>query len=205
MSLPVRVQIPKVDDIKVTDDLLYGQDIKKRLYQINVSLAKEVLADSLPLMAMKMLNTILVQDGDRVCRAVTVCRQSFRSALKKNDVALVMCENENAIYAELLYEGVLRYLLNGCYTLKEMIPDELCSDIYQLMLSPDNDKLVSVKEQLRAAYEENLEDQGCRIVAELIYKNAFESMDIIQTIKNYFFEISDEDILRIKAEWRGSD
>lgn len=205
MSLPVRVQIPKVDDIKVTDDLLYGQDIKKRLYQINVSLAKEVLADSLPLMAMKMLNTILVQDGDRVCRAVTVCRQSFRSALKKNDVALVMCENENAIYAELLYKGVLRYLLNGCYTLKEMIPDELCSDIYQLMLSPDNDKLVSVKEQLRAAYEENLEDQGCRIVAELIYKNAFESMDIIQTIKNYFFEISDEDILRIKAEWRGSD
>ena len=116
-----------------------------------------------------------------------------------------MCDNENEIYAELLYEGVLRYLLNGCYILKQMIPDELCSDIYQLMLSPDNDKLVLVKEQLQTEYEENLEDQGCFIVAQLIYKNAFERTDIVQTIKNYFFEISDEDILKIKAEWRGSD
>lgn len=205
MSLPVRVQIAMVDDIKVTDDLLYGKDIKKRLYQINVSLAKEVLADSLPLMGMKMLNTILVQDCNHVSHAVTVCRQSFRSSLKKNNVTLVMCDNENEIYAELLYEGVLRYLLNGCYILKQMIPDELCSDIYQLMLSPDNDKLVLVKEQLQAEYEENLEDQGCFIVAQLIYKNAFERTDIVQTIKNYFFEISDEDILKIKAEWRGSD
>ena len=73
MSLPVRVQIAMVDDIKVTDDLLYGKDIKKRLYQINVSLAKEVLADSLPLMGMKMLNTILVQDCNHVSHAVTVC------------------------------------------------------------------------------------------------------------------------------------
>lgn len=54
------------DEIKVSDGMLYGGNIEKRLHRININLAKEALADSMYLIGLKMLNTILVQEYEHV-------------------------------------------------------------------------------------------------------------------------------------------
>lgn len=199
MNLPVRVQIPMVDENKVSDGMLYGGDIEKRLHRINVNLTKEALTDSMYLTGLKMLNTILVQDYETVSSAVKEYRKAVKSVLAKKDVSLVMCEDENAIYAELLYEAIIHYLLNGCYSIKQLISNELRIGIYELLLAPSKVKLASVKQQLKTVYKDDPEYKGRFIVAQLVFHKANERTDIMETIKNYFFDIPDEDVLKIKS------
>lgn len=198
MSLPVRVKIPMIEELKVSDAMLYGGDIEKRLHSININLAKEVLADSMNLAGLKMLNTILVQEYEDVEHAVKLYRKHIKSILVKRDVNLVMCEDENSIYAELLYEGIIPYLLNGCYTIKQLISNELRVGIYELLLSPNKERFDSVKQKLKVAYKDDPKYKGQFIIAQLVYYNATEQTDIVQTIKNYFFNISSDEIMKIK-------
>lgn len=199
MNLPVRVKIPMIDEIKVSDGMLYGDDIEKRLHRINVNIVKEALADSMYLIGLKMLNTILVQEYESVGNAIKECRRAIKISLAKKDVNLVICDDENSVYAELLYEAVIHYLLHGCYSIKQLISNELRNGIYELLLSPNKEKLTSVKQQLKAAYKDDPAFKGRFIIAQLIYHKANAQTDIMQTIKNYFFEISDEEVLNIKS------
>lgn len=199
MNLPVRVQIPMIDEIKVSDGMLYGGDIEKRLHRINVNIVKEALADSMYLTGLKMLNTILVQEYESVNNAIKEYRRNIKSSLAKKDVNLVICDDENSVYAELLYEAVIHYLLHGCYSIKQLISNELRNSIFELLLAPSKVKLASVKQQLKAAYKDEPEFKGRFIVAQLVYHKANEQTDITQTIKNYFYEVSDEEILKIKS------
>ncbi len=198
MSLPVRVQIPMIQEVKVSDGMLYGGDIEGRLYSININLAKEALVDSLELAALKMLNTIMIQEQETVIDAIKEYRKSARSELIKKNISFVMCEDENMIYAELLTEAVIQYLLNGVYSIKELITNELHDGLFELLINPSEIKLAVVKKMLKAAYKDDPAYKAKFIVAQLVYHNATERTDIPGTIKNYFFDLSEDLALEIK-------
>ena len=198
MNLPTRVQVSMTEDIKVSDGVLYGGDIENRLYKINLNLAKEALVDSLDLTSLKMLNTMLVQEFEAVSRAIQQYRRMAKSILAKKDVKLVLCPDENRIYANLLNEAIVQYLINGCYALKQLLSNELSAAIFDLLLAPNKDKLALVKQLFREAYMDNPEYKGRFIISQLVVHTANERTDIIQTIKNYFFEIDEEEALKIK-------
>lgn len=198
MSLPVRVQIPMVQEVKVSDGMLYGGDIVGRLHRINVNLAKEALADSLELTGLKMLNTIMIQDQKTVIDAIKEYRKSVKSELVKKDVSLLMCEDENSIYAELLAETIIKYLLNGVFSIKQLITNELRDGIFELLTSPSKIKLTAINTMLKAAYRDDPAYKAKFIVAQLVYHRATERTDILGTIKNYFFDLQDDTALEIK-------
>lgn len=203
MSLPVRVQIPMVQEVKVSDGMLYGGDIEGRLHRINVNLAKEALADSLELTGLKMLNTIMVQDQETVIHAIKEYRKSVKSELIKKDVSLVMCEDENSIYAELLAETIIQYLLNGVFSIKQLISNELRDGIFELLTSPSKIKLTAINAMLKAAYRDDPAYKAKFIIAQLVYHRATERTDILGTIKNYFFDLQDDTALEIKNMMEG--
>ncbi len=199
MSLPVRVKIPMVQDVKVSDGMLYGGDIEGRLYNININLAKEVLVDSLELTALKMLNTIMLQDQEAVINAIKEYRKSSRSALIKRDISFVMCEDENLVYAELLTESIIQYLLNGVYSIKQLITNELHEGLFGLLANPSEIKLAVLKKMLKAVYKDDPAYKAKFIVAQLVYHSATERTDILGTIKNYFFDLTDDLAFEIKS------
>jgi Predicted ATPase len=203
MSLPVRVQIPMVQEVKVSDGMLYGGDIEGRLHRINVNLAKEALVDSLDITGLKMLNSIMMQEYETVSVAIKEYRKRAKSTLVKKDVDLVMCEDENSIYAELLSETIIQYLLNGVYSIKQLISNELRVGVYELLASPNKIKLSAVKQMLKMSYKDDPVYKGKFIVAQLVYHMATEKTDLIGTIKNYFFDLSDEEALEIKNMMEG--
>lgn len=203
MSLPVRVQIPMVQEVKVSDGMLYGGDIEGRLHRINVNLAKEALADSLDITGLKMLNSIMMQEYEMVNIAIKEYRKRAKSTLVKKDVDLVMCEDENSIYAELLSETIIQYLLNGVYSIKQLISNELRVGVYELLASPNKIKLSAVKQMLKMSYKDDPVYKGKFIVGQLVYHMATEKTDLIGTIKNYFFDLSDEEALEIKNMMEG--
>lgn len=198
MSLPVRVQIPEVQDVNVSDGMLYSRDMEGRFYHININLAKEALADSLDVTGLKMLNSIMIQEYGTVSEAIKSYRKSVKSKLIKKNVKLVMCEDENSIYAELLSEAILQYLLNGVYSIKQLIANELHIGIYELLAKPNENKLSAVKQMLKTAYKDDPAYKGKFIVAQLVYHGAAEKTDISGTIRNYFFNVSDGNVSEIK-------
>ena len=68
-----------------------------------------------------------------------------------------------------------------------------------MLLAPSKVKLASVKQQLKTVYKDDPEYKGRFIVAQLVFHKANERADIMETIKNYFFDIPDEDVLKIKS------
>lgn len=81
MNLPVHIQIPLIEENRVSDGMLYNGNIEKRLHQINANLAKEALVDSMYLIGLKMLNTILVQEYENVSRVN--CNPKFQPQNRK--------------------------------------------------------------------------------------------------------------------------
>lgn len=199
MNLPVRVKIPLANENKISDGMLYGDNIKERLFKINLNIANEILMNHINPFALKMLNTILIQEYENVSAAIKKYRQVARRNLIKNNVNLVMCNNENSIYATLLHDSIIQYLLNGCYSIKQILPDKLSNAIYKLLFSTSIEKLTSVKEQFKLVYRDDIKYKGRFIIAQLVLYNATNETDIVNTIKNYFFDISDEEVHKIKS------
>ena len=140
----------------------------------------------------------MVQDQETVIDAIKEYRKSVKSELIKKDVNLVMCEDENSIYAELLAETLIQYLLNGVFSIKQLITNELRDGIFELLTSPSKMKLTAINTMLKAAYRDDPAYKAKFIIAQLVYHRATERTDILGTIKNYFFDLQDDTALEIK-------
>lgn len=204
MQLPVRVQINKTQENKVSDGMLYGNNVSERLHQINLSLAKEAIQEQLELFGLKMLNTILVQDCQALTEAVKTYRKKAFSCLVKKNVSLVMCENMDVVFSELLAEAVVQYLITGVYSIKQLPGNNLIDGICELLKLPTENKYRNVQELLKKAYKDDPKYKGKLIIANLVIHSASDKTDILGTVKNYFWSCSDKEASQIKnmVNWR---
>ncbi len=191
MNLPVQVKVEKIEENVVSDDSLYNKDLEKRFQNINFGIVKECLAKDISSYALKFINSILIQDFELVEKSVNWLRKAINSKLKKQDVTLMFCNNENGIYAELLAETIVKYLLHGYYSIDDLVEDALFRSIQDLLKSPTPKKLDELKRLMKETYMEEPRWKGEYIVRQMIYNQYDEDTNIIGTIKNYFI-ISDQ-------------
>ena len=97
MSLPVKIKINPVEENVVSDDILYNKDAGDRLYRINASIVKECIADDIDLQAIRLLNSILIQNYVFVQESIEYSRNKIGSEIKKKNMELIQCRNENKI------------------------------------------------------------------------------------------------------------
>lgn len=198
MNLPVQVKIDRVEENIVSDDTLYNKDLEKRFQDINYSIVKECLGKDISSYALKIINSILIQDYEHVEKSVAWLRNKFNSMLKQNDITLMFCNNENAIYAELLSERIAKYLLHGVYSIKDLVEDNLFESIKEFLKSPTHKKLDRLKLLLKEAYMEEPRWKGQYIIRQMIYNQMDEDSNIRGTIKNYFIVSDDKNVDEIK-------
>lgn len=197
MSLSVCVSISQNEETCVSDGMLYTMDIVGRLRSINYNLVKEAIASKLDIWSLKLLNTILIQDYSKIRSGIMFCREQIKSLLIKNGVELVLCDNENLIYAELLCESILQYLLNGVYSIKHLIDNELRDALISLLSIPNEKRSENVKGLLKKAYRDDPSYKGRFIISQMLINKMSVKTDIPNSVKNYFFEIDDNDISKI--------
>lgn len=192
MSLPVKIKINPVEENVVSDDILYNKDAGDRLYRINASIVKECIADDIDLQAIRLLNSILIQNYVFVQESIEYSRNKIGSEIKKKNMELIQCRNENKIYAELLSEAIAGYLLYGIYYIKDMVDDALIESVKELLYRPSSSKLQEVRRYLRKAYREDPEFKGKCVISQMIYNQMDERTDLEGTVKNYF-TVSDKE------------
>lgn len=205
MQLPVKVNIMPIEDNNVSDTDLYGTGdmIVSRFEQININMAKEVLAPYLDNFGIKTLNTILVQDYKHFENCRSAYFKRAKSLLSRNGIEFIMCEKEERIYADILYESLVQFLLNGTYSIKQLVSDKLHEGMIDLFTSKTEDKFNHVKKLLWSAYNDDPTYKGKYIVAQLVRHSTTKNTDIPGTIRNYFWMISDTEIesIRETIDW----
>lgn len=186
MSLPVNVTIHPIEEIVVMDSMLYREDVVGRLHRINKSIIKECILDDIDFQALKVFNSILIQDYTLVKKSIIKFQDNVRLNLIKKNVELILCEDENAIYSELLSETIVRYLLNGVYSTKTMISNALFDAFVGLFYSPSMSNLKNIRIELKKAYRDDPKYKGEYIISQLVYSQMDANTDVSGTIKNYF-------------------
>ena len=200
MNLPVQVIVERVEENVVRDDSLYNRDLNERFQDINYSMVRECVGKDTALYALKILNSILIQNFEQVEKSVALYRKYVISKLKKNSVSLMFCSNENEIFADIIAESIVKYLLHGVYSINDLVEDYLFETIKDLLKTPTKNKLDKLKLLLKEAYMEEPQWKGQFIIRQMIYNQIDEDTNISGTIKNYFI-IADQktvDEIRMK-------
>lgn len=186
MSLPVNVAVSPIEEISVSDATLYSKEIVRRLHRINVNIAKECVAEKIDLFALQLLNSILIQEYDVVKESIVILRKKCQTYLVKNNVDFILCENENAIYAELFSEGVAKYLMNGVYNVKSLIGDEMMDVLNELLENPQLSVLERLREELKKTYREEPAYKGKYVISQMVRNQMDEKTNVDATVENYF-------------------
>lgn len=197
MNLPVLIKIPSQKENTVNDGMLYHENITDRFYNINCQVAREVITDNITLLALQILNTIMVQDFDDYNYAIKQYRKTCTSLMNSSGSDFVMCDNDNAVFAELLTEAVIKYMMNGVYSIRSLISDQLKTSVYMLILYPDQNKLLKTKKLLKKAYNDDPSYKAKQFISMLIKSSATDKTDICGTIRNYFVHVSDNVVSEI--------
>lgn len=186
MVLPVQVKIESVENNNVSDGILYAKNIEDQLQNINLTIARDCLVDEIDTYTLKILNSILIQDFEEIEKSITWFNKKAKSKIKKKRIELLFCNDEKTIYAKLLTEAIIKYLLQGVYKIKTLVNDTLFNDIYNFIKLPSLEKLREVREQLRIAYGEETKWKGKYIIKHMTFNQMSDSTDIPKTVRKYF-------------------
>ena len=200
MSLPVNVTIIPVEENFVSDDALYNHNIEGRLHNINVNIVRECIANHIDLLGLQMLNSILIQEYDYVKNSIAIFRKKCRNYLTKQNKQLILCENENAIYAELISENIVKYLLNGVYSTKHLISDSFIDLLLNFLQNSDPLDLEKIKKELWDIYKDDPAYKGKHIITQMLLNQMDSDTAIEESIKSYFIFSDSKSVEDIKRE-----
>ena len=196
MSKPVKVDIIPTSDIKVTDEMLYTGEAEDRVKRINISILREAVGNSKEELTVKVLNSLLMQNVEEVRKSVEKYREELRKSYLKNGVVFIGGGQEREIQSIVIAESILQLFMRGTYRVKEIVSDDMESELYDTIKNPTQEHIDKFREYLRESYEDDPQYKGRFIVAMLVTDQYAENVDLSKTIDNYFIcprkELTDE-------------
>lgn len=178
MSLPVYTFVDNVKDNFTNDDTLLLKRNGEMLEEINYSLIKENIGDTICILSLKMLNTLLGQTAESVVHVIKAVRGILSKELVKKDVSLVMCRNKEEIFGEILAENILQLLINGVYSQKALMSDDFYDALVELLQKGKVEGAAIVKEKMKAAYMQDCRNRCVLIISELIKQRLEKTINV---------------------------
>lgn len=202
MGLPVQVFVASVEDNFVRDGDIFLKKDSRAFEEINRSLIQEQLIPQRDILALKLLNTLLAQDGAQFVQATKYAKETLAGELVGKAITLVMCRNRSALFGAFLAEGVIRLLINGVYAIPGLMPDDLCANLTRLFVSASPEAADKVRACLQECYKQGCRSRCILIVSQLIKRDLTRSTDIKASIQQYFFDAPPELVEEVEAAVR---
>ena len=187
MSLPVYVNVNPINDVVVTDETLLTKREGKMFEEINYSLIKENTQELMDNLALKLFNTVMAEDTTAVVESIKLCKKRMERELSKKAVSLVFCRNKDELLGTILAESVMQFLINGVYSFNRLIPDNIYDALVELFVKGRSEYIPKIKELLKNAYKQDSRNRCVTIISELIKMEYDKSVNILGSIKQYFF------------------
>ena len=203
MNKPVKVDIISIEDVKVTDGMLYSGSMEERTRKVNESIMREAVGNSKYELAIKLLNSLLVQDVAHIKVSIEKYRDEIRRAYIKNGISFIGGGYERELQSMVMVSAVVQCLLSGMYKVKELPGDEFEEELEKLIQNPCDDHIKEIRDILKKLYGDDPSYKGKYIIAMLVVNQHEKGMDVRNTIKNYFVSPDDstvEDIMKMIKE-----
>lgn len=188
MSLPVFVDVNSVEKNIVSDQDILIKREGKMFEEINLSLIKENTASLINSLSLKLLNALLAQSPELVVDTIDLCKQALKSELVKKDVALVFCNKQDDLFGYVLADGVMQLLVNGIYSFKNLLDDELYEKLLNLFVKEKVEDIPTVRYALehQQGYMQNPKNRCIVIISELIKQRYDKTVNLKKSIQQYF-------------------
>ncbi len=186
MTKPVCVKVHPAQGILMQDEKLYNKNVYERFLAVNKSIAHAAASSFIDKYALKLLNTLFVCSNPVAISSIEIVKDKIESHLSTNEIQLFPQEETDNIIAALLSESIYRYLTTGVFSMSDLIQNNLCNDINNLLSLPTREKIETVKINLKNAYNRDIKKLGIHIIAQMLKDQYIQEMDIDATINNYF-------------------
>lgn len=186
MSKPVRVNIISVNDVKVTDGMLYSNSADERIKKINLSILREAVGNSLEEITVQLLNALLMQDAEHIKISVEKYRDAIKRAFLRNRVPFVIGGHEKELQAIIILEAIEQNFMRGPYKAKELLNNCFEKELLAVIQNPTTEHIENMRNYIKQAYNDDPSYKGKYLVAMLVVNQFEEGMDIEKTIKNHF-------------------
>ena len=186
MFKPVKVDIVPVSDNRVTDDVLYTGNAEDRVKNINIGILREAVGNTKDELAVKILNSLLMQDSETVGKSIKMFREELKKAYYNNGISFIGSGKEIEIQSYIIVERILQLLLCGTYKVKEIKSDNMKDELYNTIQNPTAEHLKKLRESFKEAYDDDPQYKGKFIVSMLVTNQYKENIDLRKTIDTYF-------------------
>ena len=194
MSLPVKVFVNNIEDDIVDDETIYKKRVPLMFEEINFNIVKECVDGSIDLMCLRVLNSILSEDITVVTEAIKLSKGIIEKELIKENMPLIMCRDTDEIFGQVITDGIVELLTNGVYCINKLVSNELYNEISNLCIRNRVDSISAIREMLKTDYKQDCKNRCVRIISELIKQKYNGSVDLKNSIKQYFYNVN-EDLL----------
>lgn len=186
MSLPIFVKINPVEDNIVTDENIFTGREGKMFEEINRSLILENTYECIGNLSLKLLNAILAQSSSSVFNTIKLCKQKLKKELARNDIFLMFCNNQEELFGYILADEVMQLFVNGVYKFKSLMTDKLYDKLTDLLFRENECTLLAVREEIKKGYMEEPKNRCILIISELIKMEYDVTVNIAESIRQYF-------------------
>ena len=195
MSLPLSVKIESVNDNFVSDELLYNND-NNRMSKIDLSIAREVIfsIEESKQIVLALLNTILIEDADKVVKSTEIAMSKFKSLLSCQGITSIIGTDNTKNMAIIISDILLNFMVRGIYTANKLPEDSFKNYLCDFIEYPNKSSVENLKKYFADLYGRNIVEFFKATIAELIKRKAKRNTDINSSIKEYFIEVSSQTI-----------
>ena len=192
MSLPVYVAVNNVDDQYISDADMFIQEKDAAFEKINSNLIKAAMGGHLSTLGLKLLNTLLAEEPQKVILAIKECKNQIETQLSIDGTFLLGYSDTNRVFGRVLSAAVLGLLTYGVYGTNRIIPDNLIENFDRLFILALPELVAPVKDALSKEYSEQSRSRCILIISELIKSEYNNQVNIRESILQYFFPFVDE-------------
>ena len=208
MSNPTRVKIENtiVDESGdftglnryITDEDIYNYNYN-RFNLLNLSIVTRAFDDDIKVqrLIIAFFNTTLVESKENIKLSIEEIFINLVKIANRKSLSLLFCDNIRILIRDYLFISILKLLVTGIYSVKQLPSDDLASAIKDVLNLRTDEAIVRLKNLLEKSYKRDILLYGRFIVMSLIAKDKIENLDLMRTIDNYFIVISKKEKSRI--------
>ena len=208
MSKPCRVKVENTVisesgdftglDRYITDEDIYSFNYD-RFNLLNLSTIIRVFDDDIAVqrLIIAFYNTILIESEKNIQLSIEQVFVKLVKLAHRKSLTLLFCDNIRTIIRDYLSTTLLKLLVNGIYSVKQLPSDKLAFAIKDMLSLHTNESIVNLRGLLSQLYKRDISLYGRFIVMSLIAKDKVDNLDLMKTIDNYFVVISETEKSRI--------
>lgn len=204
MNLPVYVKVDPINDNFISDDMLLLKRQTKGFEDVNMNVIKSEMFADLDEYALKILNSVMVDDKKCVIDSIEHAKIHLVKAITRNDIRLIACRNREALIGKVLAEHIGCMLTYGVYGVKDIVDDVVVNAIGD-MLQGDIDAVDDIKAYMKKKYgTEDLKSFCVFIISELVKREYSADVNIEKSVAKYFVKadsaLSDSVKIKVRKE-----